>query len=292
MDMVDEPAASNSIGPCSQDQQRFALQLDDVRLVMVVYETYGTVGADFKKGIIADLKTQGDNLKAATMHELNVTKRLVAYEVLPKIPKTSFDANNLVYVAYIGNPNATVEVLAFYLPPEALPYSGPWIALARRISSSVVVGKSPVKGAGAASSHVFVEREPGNHRLTYLVMTTPEGWAGSHTSSVPTGINFDLRKLVPLGAEGPSCSLHRDFHQPRANRAPSDAVVVTGNLLGETVRWSEWSDSSGTFTDVSVPAGDRLPSVEVSCRANNKVEIAAMRKMIETLRRTKWPEHR
>ena len=103
-------------------------------------------------------------------------------------------------------------------------------------------------------------------------------------------MNFDLRKLVPLGTAGPSCRLRQNFHQPSADRIPADAVVVAGNLLGEPVHWSEWSDAEGTFTQVSVTT--RYASVEVSCHASNKVDIAAMRKIIETFRRTEWPEHR
>lgn len=283
VDMVDEPVTANSLGPCWNDHQRFALQLDDVRLVMAVYETYGTIGADFKKGIAADLKTQGENLKGATIRNLSVTKPLVASEVLPKIPKASFDANNIIYVAYVGNPNATVEVLAFYLPPGALPHAEAWIALARRISSSVVVGKDPITGAGVASRFVFLDGKAGDPRRTRLVVTTPEGWTGSR-SSTSTGLTFDLRKLVPLGTEGPSCSFHQDYTQPRADTIPSNAVAVPGNLLGDTVRWSEWSDSNGTFTQVSAPPAERYPWLEISCHAKNNVEIIELRRMVETLR--------
>jgi hypothetical protein len=86
VDMQPEPVdATNSAGvrPSYRDEDRYSLELDDVRFTMIAYETYASIGTDFKAGVLADLKTQGENLRGAKLEKLPLEKPLLGYEVLP-----------------------------------------------------------------------------------------------------------------------------------------------------------------------------------------------------------------
>jgi hypothetical protein len=274
-DMQPEPVeATTSAGvrPSYREEDRYSLELDDVHFTMIVYETYASIGTDFKAGVVADLKTQGENLRGAKLNKLPLAPPLIGYEVLPVVPKSSYDAGTLVYAVYVGNPDATVEVLAFYLAPEGLPYAKAWVALSRRISTSVVLGKHPVDG------------KAGEHRLGDIAVTTSDGWAASTQlgpESSPVIVQ-QLRKIVPLGKDGPACSLQwGGMSEPVPSATTTSGVAA--KVLGENVTWTEWTESGREFGRVVLPKASRHSDMVVTCTAPNHDDLSVSRRMFETL---------
>lgn len=266
--------ATNSAGvrPSYREEDRYALELDDVHFTMIAYETYASIGTDFKGGVAADLKTQGENLRGAKLERLPVEQPLIGYEVLPVVPKSSYDARTFVYAAYLANPNATVQVLAFYISPEGLPSAKAWIALSRRISTSVVLGKHPLDG------------KAGEHRLGDIAVTTPDGWAGS-TQLGPEAapvIVQQLRKIVPLGKDGPACSLQWGG---ALTPIPPDASTtsVDAKVLGTNVAWTKWTASGREFARVELPRGSRQSDIVVTCTAPSHDDLDLSTRLFETL---------
>jgi hypothetical protein len=53
------------------------VELDDVHFTMIAYETYASIGIDFKAGLVADLKAQGENLRGAKRAKLPLAEPLI-----------------------------------------------------------------------------------------------------------------------------------------------------------------------------------------------------------------------
>jgi hypothetical protein len=275
VDMQPEPVeATNSAGvaPSYRDEERYSLDLDDVHFTMVAYETYALIGTDFKAGVVADLKTQGENLRGAKPEKLPLAQPLVGYEVLPTVPKSSYDARTLVYAAYVGNPDATVQVLAFYISPDGLPSAKAWVALARRMATSIVLGKHPLDG------------KAGEHRLEDIAVTTPDGWAASTQLGPETTpvIVLELRKIVPLGKEGAACSLQWGGTSASVPNATTTSSV-DAKMLGESVKWAEWTAGGREFAQVVLPRASRQTDMVVTCTAPTRGDLSSSLRVFETL---------
>ena len=270
-----ERLTSLGVKPSWRDEQRRTLELGDSRLVMIAYETYASIGADFRAAVSADLGTQGVDPARATIQKLVLARPLVGFEVVPRLPRSSLDAHVLIYAAYIGRVDGTVQVVAFYLSRSALPYTLPWTSLCRRIVNSATVGPHPI------------DQTAGDRRLGgMLIVTTPAGWATSMQIGAGAGpvAVHQLHQVAPLGTKPLSCVLQLGGeHEARANVATRIASL-SGKLLNRAITWSEWSDSEGTVTEVAAERAWKGLPVLIRCRAPEMRQLPPTRKVIETLR--------
>jgi hypothetical protein len=254
-------------GPTTTDETRYSLQFEDMKLTMVAYETSASMGSDFRAAVAADLKTQGDNLVGAKLSKLAVKSPLEGYEALPRLPDSTDEAHTLIYAAYVGSPTATVQVLAFYVSPEALPYVHAWIALARRITTSVALGKEPI------GVKTWVHPFAGS-----FIVAIPPGWVERPRVKMGATI-LPLRAIAPLGQRGASCEMQvgaADTPDPDGG----DATIVHGSFSGEAVDWIEWATEDGASMRARVSRG----LVTLTCRATRSDELPALRARLRALK--------
>src|SRR5688500_1904599 len=90
-----------NVKPSWRDEVKGSLEFDGARFTMMAFETYASMGANFRAAVISDLSTQGVDVARADIKKLAVAKPFVGYEVVPKLPKSSLDAHVLIYGAYV-----------------------------------------------------------------------------------------------------------------------------------------------------------------------------------------------
>ena len=112
-----------------EHETRAILDLGPARLVMMTYELFALTGSDFQAAIFADKQAQGEPTDAFRLEPLTVAAPLTAIAELPTAIPGDADAN-LVYGAWIGHADGTVQLLAFYVNPAGARDAAPWAQLA------------------------------------------------------------------------------------------------------------------------------------------------------------------
>lgn len=252
------------------DRVRGTFEYGNARFELMAFETTASVGTSFRSNVLVDLKTQSVDVKHATIQRLALAEELVGFEVVPKVPRTTADASVLIYAAYLARTNGTVQLFAFYLSANELPYARAWTALARRIATSATPGPRQIDlGAG-------------EHKLDRRFhITTPAGWMITMRTGTETGplVGYQLDQVVPLGTKGPSCVLtfdNADANEPRG--------TLSGRILGTDITWSESADVEGPMTQAFAPDVWRNFDLLAMCRAQDADQFPAMRRMVESLR--------
>jgi len=274
LDVV-ERSLSSHVTASPRDEVKGSFEFVGARFTMMAFETYASTGSNFRASVISDLPTQGVDVERARIKKLPLRNPLVGFEVIPKLPKSSLDANVLIYAAYVARANGTVQVLAFYLSSEALPFALAWTSLARRVVTSVAPGRNPIdlKAGDTAFGR-------------YFVITRPDGWTTSFRTGTDDGpiAVFQLSEVAPLTSSSASCAL-----QLGAQSALDGDEKQTGaetNVLGVKVRWTESEDSVGATTTTTIDNAWRSFGLVITCSAPNQDQLAGLRQMIGTIRLT------
>jgi hypothetical protein len=127
-------------GAAGEDETRAVLDLGKARFVMMTYEVFALTGSDLPAAIAAHKKAQGESTKTLKLEPLAVARPLTAIADIP--PATSGNADaNLVYAAWIGNTDATVQLITFYVNPDGARAAASWAQLARSIALSLKPAK-------------------------------------------------------------------------------------------------------------------------------------------------------
>ena len=270
-----ERTAVTDAKPSWRDQVKASVELDGARFTMMAFETYASMGNNFAAEVAADLRLQGVDVARAKTTKLALSKPIVGFEVIPKLPKSSLDAHVLIYAAYVGRTGGTVQVLAFYISTDALPYALAWTKLARRIMSTVARGRNPIDLKAG-------ERMLGRH----FSITTPEAWVSSielGTDSGPIAI-LQLREVAPLTSKSASCALQLRRQEGAPKDGPIQSVATTSTVLGVPVRWTDGEDATGFTTTTAIENAWRSIALEITCTVPTKDQLARVREMIGTLR--------
>jgi hypothetical protein len=238
---------------------------------MMAHEPFVTTGPDFKGAIEADEKAQGD-LDSETIEPLALAKPLVAYALVPRSVRKDGAANLLLGV-WIGNPDGTAQLVAFYLNPSGASEPTGWSTLATKIARSITVG---TRGLDAKAG----ERKLGDLTVAVpagLVLTTEQG---------PDFTVYHLRKLTVIGQGALQCGVYVGDHpsyqykqvevdSKRVERAP-------GKLLGATVDWQTWRSGGRVMTEAIAKHGSAR--VHAFCSAKSEPELAELRKLMQGLK--------
>ena len=261
-----------------QHETRAVLHLDQARFVMMTYELFALTGGDFRAAILADKRAQGEPTGTLHLEPLPALAPLTAIAELP--PPTRGDADaNLVYAVWIGHLDATVQLVAFDVNPEAARDAAGFTQLARNIALTLKPGTRALDTL--AGEHTF-GRAP-----AAVTVTTPDGW----TASLQPGPDFTvyhLHKLVPLGAPAVSCGIYLgrhgayQFHQHGID--PDQIRPSPGKLFGTEVTWLTWTAGGSrhaTEVMVSHPSGTAM--FHAFCSADTEAELTDLRRMIETI---------
>jgi hypothetical protein len=273
---ITEPDKPLSTGvlPASEDEVRATLEHENARFVLMAYETNASVGTKFRSGVLADLRAQGIDVTGAKIQKLALPDQLLGFEVVPKLPRTTLDASVLVYAAYIATVDGTVQLLAFYISTDALPFARAWTGLARKIATSATLGRRRLDTTAGDRRIVrtLVDRT--------FVITTPAGWMVASqigTDRDPLAVH-QLRQIVPLGEKASTCAL-------RIGRAQAaEAGTISGTILNTKVMWNELSDVGGPSTHTTAQQAWRDYDLDVTCRAPDQEQLPALRTMVESLR--------
>ncbi len=252
-----------------EDETRAVIDDGNARLVMMAYELYATTGADFKAAATADAKQQLPN---AVLEPVALGKPLAGFAAAP--PTTGDDEANLIYMMWLGNADATVQVIAFYINPAGAKATDKWLALAKKIAATAVAGKR------------VLATKAGDRALEDLVVTLPDGWAVTPQLG-PDFTVFHLRKTVVLGTAAPGCGVYvGGFASYQYSQNGIDAAhvkKVAGKLMGANVDWYVWS-ANGSSTTEAMTKTPNGGTAHVFCSAATDGELADLRKLAETLR--------
>ncbi len=252
-----------------EDETRAVLDDGSARLVMMAYELYATTGPDFRAAAIADAKAQLPN---AMVEAVALAKPLAGFAAAP--PTKGDQDANLIYMMWLGNADATVQVLAFYLNPAGAKATGKWLALAKKIAATAVAGKR------------VLATKAGDRALGDLVVALPDGWAVTPQPG-PDFIVFHLRKTAVLGTSPPRCGVYvggfASYQYSQNGIEAAHVKKLAGKLMGAKVDWYVWT-ANGSSTTEAMTKGLNGETVHVFCSASAEGELADLRKLAETLR--------
>ena len=265
-------------GAADEDETRAVLDLGKTRFVMMTYELFTLTGPDLPAAIAADKKARGEPTQALKLAPLAVARPLTAVAELPPATKGDADAN-LVYVAWIGNTDATVQLLAFYINPDGARAAASWAQLARTIALSLKPG-SRTLDSKAASHKLGAGPET-------VTIATPDGWIAT-TQPGPDFTIYHLRKLTLLGAPAVSCGIYLGGHASyQFSQSSIDQAKVKpspATLFHAATTWQTWTADGSRFTTEAMarhPGGSA--TIHTWCSADTEPALVELRKMIETI---------
>ena len=261
-----------------EDETRAVLDLGKARFVMMTYELFALTGTDFKTAIAAEKKAQGEPTNTLKLEPLAVARPLTAIADIPPATKGDADAN-LVYVAWIGNTDTTVQLIAFYINPDGARAAASWAQLARTIALSL-------KPASRA-----LDTKAASHKLgaspDAVAIATPDGWTVT-TQPGPDFTVYHLRKLTILGAPAVSCGIylggHASYQFSQSNIDKAKVKTSPAKLFHAAATWQTWTADGSRFTTEAMakPPGGSA-TLHTWCSADTEPALADLRKMIETI---------
>jgi hypothetical protein len=255
-----------------EDETRAMLDDGKARFVMMSYELYALAGADVKATVEADAKSQ--NL-TAPLEALALPKPLVGFAIAPPVGKDR--EANLTYAAWILSGDGTMQFVAFYVNPDGAAQGPAWAAVGKKIAATLAPGKR------------VIAPKAGDRKLSDgLAISVGDGWVATQQPGPDFTVNR-LRKLVVLGQSAPSCGVYIGHHpspQYRQTDAKAKATTVAGKLFGGKVDWTTWSANHRSLTETMAKHPSASDTVHVFCGASSEAELAELRKMAETLRKS------
>jgi len=261
-----------------EHETRAILDLGPARFVMMTYELFAVIGTDFPAAILADKQAQGEPTDAFRLEPLPVGAELTAIAEIPTAIPGDADAN-LVYGTWIGHPDGTVQLLAFYINPAGAPDAARWAQLAQNIALTLKPGTRALNLL--AGEHTF-GRPP-----AAVTIATPDGW----TASIQPGPDFaiyHLHKLAVLGTPAASCGIylgrHGSYQFKQHGIDPANVKSSPGKLFGTAATWVTWSaDGSRYATEVMLMHPSGAAMLHAFCSADTEAELTDLRNIIETI---------
>ncbi len=262
----------------AQHETRAVLDLGPARLVMMTYELFAVIGADFPAAILADKQAQGEPTDTFRLEPLPVTAELTAIAEIPTATSSDADAN-LIYRVWIGHADGTVQLLAFYVNPAGANDAAHWTQLARNIALSLKPGARTLNLL--AGEHTF------GLAPAIVTVTTPDAW----TASLQPGPDFavyHLHKLAVLGTPAASCGIylgrHGSYQFKQRGIDPANVKPSPGKLFGAEATWMTWSaDGSRHATEIMLMHPSGTTMVHAFCSADTEAELTDLRSIIETI---------
>jgi hypothetical protein len=258
----------------TRDSARFVLNIQGVRFVLVAFDTYSIAGTNFPADITADLKKQNVRIQRSPKQLVDV-KQIVAYEVIPKLPKAS--ATPLVYATYTKNSDDRIHVLAFYVDGDGVSRIGDWIRLARRISISLTLG--PHSDQTARRDH------PLGDRHNPILLPLDDGWV-VRSSPLVDGFVYRIRKLTNIRVRGSYCDLLLGDALVSQEGLEGDRITkLAGAINGVSISWRIWPNDDAVVAETIVPNLLGTLGARISCVAKDDGESANLIRMIERIHR-------
>jgi len=263
-----------------QHETRAILDLGPARFVMMAYELFAVIGRDFPAAILADKQAQGEPTDTFRLEPLPVTAEFTVIAEIPTATSSDADAN-LIYSAWIGHADGTVQLLAFYVNPAGAHDAARWTQLARAIAQSLQPGPRALNLL--AGEHTF-GLAPATVTVT---VTTPDGW----TASIQPGPDFaiyHLHKLAVLGTPAVSCGIylgrHGSYQFKQHGIDPASVKSSPGKLFGAETTWLTWTaDGSRHATEVMLMHPSGAAMLHAFCSADTEAELTDLRNIIETI---------
>jgi hypothetical protein len=261
-----------------QDESRVVLEAGREKLVIMVYELFALAGDDLEASVKKTVKQQkGGEL---TVQKL-AARGLQTVAVTLAKPDVTAEAV-LILSQYTALSDRTVQLLNFYVNPEAAKDVAGCRSLAKRIAATVAAGKAPLMSKAGVRALKGLDGSE-------LKITVPDGWVAT-TQPGPDFVVHRLRKLTLLSENTEGIGVYLGGHPSYQHRQRGlDAKSVKqspGTLLGKKVVWQEWSlspkDSSRT-AEAIVPISARIQAhVFITTEA---VRVQELKKIASTLKR-------
>ncbi len=265
----------------SQDETRVMLDAGPERLVVMVNEVFALAGADFEAAVRKEAATPGAGGVTFKVEALKTgSPKLKAWALLPS--KLAGGEANLVLASYLTSPDATVQLVRFYVNPVGAKDPKGCEALARAAHATLLPGTRKLASEAGV-------RSLGGH--SKLEVTAP----GGYIATLQPGPDFEvhhLRKLAPFGTPGPSLGVYLGGHPSyqHRQRGGTDAKKVkerSGKLLGKKVTWYEWPVSTKparTMVEAIAPAEGGRVQLHVFASGATPAELAELLKMAESIK--------
>lgn len=265
----------------SQDETRVMLDAGPERLVVMVNEVFALAGADFEAAVRKEAARPGAGGVTFKVEALKTgSPKLKAWALLPS--KLAGGEANLVLASYLTSPDATVQLVRFYVNPVGARDPKGCEALARAAHATLLPGTRKL------ASEAGVRSLGGHSRLE---VTAPRGYI----ATLQPGPDFEvhhLRKLAPFGTPGPSLGVYVGGHPSYQHRQRGgvDAKKVKergGKLLGKKVTWYEWPVSTTparTMVEAIAPAPDGRMQLHVFASGATPAELAELLRMAESIK--------
>jgi hypothetical protein len=270
MKVVPRQASIMSAEASNEDETRAILDDGKARFVVMSYELYALAGKDVKATVEADARSQG---LTEPLEALVLPAPLVGFAISPPVAKDR--EANITYAAWIASGDGTMQFVAFYVNPDGAVQGPAWAALGKKVTATLAPGKR------------VLAPKAGDRKLSDgLALTVPDGWVASTQPGPDFTVNH-LRKLVALGQAAPSCGVYVGHHpssQYRQSETKAKATTTAGKLLGAKVDWTSWS-AGGRSTTEAMAKHPSAGTVHVFCSAGTEAELAALRRMAESLRK-------
>src|SRR5207248_6169495 len=136
----------------------------------------------------------------------------------------------LVLSMLLVQPDRTLQGIGIFANRALARRKAETIALAREIAATVEAGGKRIGDESDRSLSLL--GQPGRLRLHL-----PAGFVVS-TQHGPDFLVHRLRKVVPIGSDGPIGYLYSGFHPQPPTSSPDQLPSRTGTLLGRPVEWT------------------------------------------------------
>ena len=267
----------------TQEETRAVLEAGAEKLVLMAYELFALRGDKLEASVEQALKQywpgQG---KGMTLKPL----ALRSPETVAVRPAKLMGADAvLVLGVYTALPDRTVQLLNFYVNPEAAKDEAGCRALVDKIAGTLAPGKRTL--ASKAGERKLAGVGPA------LRVTVPAGFIAT-TQPGPDFVVHRLRKLAPLGGSSSSIGIYVGGHpayQHRQQSIPDKNVRQTSAmLLGQKVSWHEWTrprkDSTSALTaEVILPPAAGGGAMHIFITAEGAAQVGELKKVVATLKR-------
>jgi hypothetical protein len=271
----------------AQHETRAVLEKGSEKLVVMSFEFFALVGADFEQQVrkeLVQLKGKGGAPYAiAPLATADPKLRAIA-ATAPNLDPERKAA--LVLGAFLAHPDGTVQYVGFFVNPEAGKDAAGCTALVKRMAATLAPGTRALpRAAGVRSLDVLA-------RDTELQATVPAGWVAT-VQPGPDFIVHHLRKLTAYGTPGLAIGVYVGGHpsyQHRQTDGPAPQVTVSkGKLFGKDVEWQQWTRGTGkdaTTTQEAIaplPGNARL-NVHVFATVANAALLKELQPILATLK--------
>jgi hypothetical protein len=267
MEVMANPRDSNGYALSSRASTRAELATHNARVIAIASESYTIAGKDLRRDVRADLAAQGGPLASAAITAIALEAPLRGIAVDPHLPDRSGESN-LIHAAYIADADGAVAIVAFYVMGDARAEPHKWAKRARESTATIRAGKVDLGSYPALTFARFGRKQ--------LSLTAPTGW---RAVAMPGGERdaLLLRKLVPLGTLGPSCTL-----DDGPMTSPASARSEAARMLRRRVAWRVWASGDTRRAELEV-SSEHAPRVHVSCTARSDRALREARAIIESV---------